>query len=280
MATKRNNHNLSCATESRPKSPVDSPDLQTGSSKNSQRARNDRALPDAGGFRALVEQDDLYFRAATPVEHRFWSWLPVANIGARTGRAMELFRESFTKVWTAIPMLDRHGLLDYWSRPDPGWLTPSFPPLPHRPLVQIVEGALDPEFDMCCRFGYQLCFPVSVILIDPSQLPLTIADVLGQIHLLASEIYSQLYCEYALDPLDEWESKMGPGVSHEESYQKLEKLEEKFAVQYSAALARELRRWGFDSAKHSNRGGKNIRGKSSKQTTTPADFKSESLSHD
>ena len=198
-------------------------------------------------FRALVEEDKLFYRIQ-------WSRLsPEVDenfLGRQEEALSRTFCSAFHDVWSVIPAPDRITILNYWAADEQLFRATRQEPfieLPPRPLVEIVDDL--PTFTAECVWcGFDLRFPVLLIMKCSHRLPYEIAHVLAQVYNITTAKSGELYTKMVDKPMDRWQ-KRHPDAAPDVSDQRLFRLEAEHDRKYGEVIAEIVRRWGVTPPK-------------------------------
>jgi hypothetical protein len=159
---------------------------------------------------------------------------------------VEAFRQSFCDLWERIPELDRQRLLEYWRGPNYPFTSSDRYGEPHpKPWIRLVEGDVSsPSFRSCDMFGYQLDFPVSLVLGQPQHLYRQIARALAEVFLFVNRRHWKLMNDLVDTPYERWEREKGSRATEAACEKKWDELLAEYTRASDAEAAKILDGWG------------------------------------
>src|ERR1700722_3123625 len=178
----------------------------------------------------------LFYRNTVPTWECLPSGAPADSRSPNVPAAEKVFISVFNETWNRLSQHVRHCLLRYWH--DLAWRASLHP----RPRIQIVDGDWSPTCYAVAKGGYELNFPLALIVDHADRLCYEIARTLAMVFRLAPGAHGELVMSMVEKPLDQWEKQHGAPAPK----RKQDALEKKYVKVFEEQVALQVRAWGID----------------------------------
>ena len=200
-------------------------------------------------YAALAEEEGLFVHIPAVLTIPGSPGRPSGGLGARGRSVVETFQQSFCDLWDRIPELDRQRLFEYWRNPQDPYTFSNRYGVPHpKPWIRLVEGDVSsPSFRSCDMCGYQLDFPISLVLGQPQHLYRQIARTLAQVFLFVNRRHWKLMNDLVETPYERWEHEKGSRATEAACDKKWDALLAEYTRACEPELAQILHGWGGET---------------------------------